>query len=148
MCIKYTQYVYILYSEFSEVNALKSEFCKMTKIHIGKKIKEVLDKSHFSVVAFAKQISISRDGANKIFKKERINTDLLQNISDVLEHDFFSYYSAEIHAAQDKKAEYGYATKAELHQVADAILKEIEKLREEIGAKPVTPVKKKRPTKK
>ena len=121
----------------------------MSKIHIGKKIKEVLDKSHFSVVAFAKAINISRDGANKIFKKERINTDLLQNISDVLGHDFFSYYSAAIQTTQDKKEQYGYATKAELHEVAGTILKEIEKLREEIGAKPAyPPVKKKRQLKK
>ncbi len=107
----------------------------MSKIHIGQKIREILDKSHFSVVDFAKSINITRDGAYKIFEKERINTALLQKISDVLEHDFFSYYTS-TPQTKENKGNYGYATRDELHQLTHTVqllVKEIEKLREEIG---------------
>lgn len=104
----------------------------MSKIHIGKKIREVLDKSHFSVVGFAKSINITRDGAYKIFEKERIDTALLQKISDVLEHDFFRHYST-TPAVKENKENYGYATKAELAEVFDSIKqlsKKIDELKE------------------
>ncbi len=110
----------------------------MSKVHIGKKIREVLDKSHYSVVEFAKSINITRDGAYKIFEKERINTALLQKISDVLEHDFFNYYTSTSPTAKENKGNYGYATKDELHQLThtvQALVKEIEKLREDLGTK-------------
>jgi hypothetical protein len=111
----------------------------MSKIHIGKKIREVLDKSHFSVVDFAKSINITRDGAYKIFEKERINTALLQKISDVLEHDFFDYYSIPTQTVKESKDNYGYATKNELQQLTNTVqslVKEIEKLRHELNATP------------
>jgi hypothetical protein len=118
----------------------------MSKIHIGNKIREVLDKSHFSVVGFAKSINITRDGAYKIFEKERINTALLQKISDVLEHDFFNYYSSSAQTVKENKGNYGYATKDELlnlTQTVKLLVKEIEKLREELSVNPKTsPVKK------
>ena len=106
----------------------------MAKIFIGKRIKEVLDKSPLSVVEFAKRISITRDGAYKIFEKERINTALLQKISDVLEHDFFSYYTSPS-TIKENKGNYGYATKDELQNLTDTVhllVKEIEKLRSDL----------------
>ena len=63
----------------------------MAKIHIGKKIREVVDKSAFTIVEFAKAINLSRDGAYKIFAKEYIDTDQLKKISETLQHDFFNY---------------------------------------------------------
>jgi hypothetical protein len=117
----------------------------MSKIHIGRKIREVLDKSPLSVVDFAKKISITRDGAYKIFEKERINTALLQKISDVLEHDFFSYYSSPAQTAGENAGNYGYATKDELQQLTNTVtllVKEIEKLRQELHSSPKASSKK------
>jgi hypothetical protein len=120
----------------------------MGKTNIGKKIKEVLDKSPLSVVEFAKRISITRDGAYKIFEKERINTALLQKISDVLEHDFFSYYTVATPNIKDNKGNYGYATKDELQNLTDTVqllVKEIEKLRQGLSSSPKTkPAKRKK----
>jgi hypothetical protein len=88
------------------------------KIHIGKKIKEVLDKTPMSVVDFAKRINLTRNGAYKVFEKETIDTGQLQTISKVLNHDFFAYYEGtEVSAFKEKKSEYGYATKDELEEV-------------------------------
>lgn len=123
----------------------------MSDIHIGKKIREVLDKSHFSVVEFAKKISITRDGAYKIFEKERINTALLQKISDVLEHDFFAYYTSPNSTVKENKANYGFATKDELEQLTHTVLtlvKEIEKLRNELKPIAKTATSKKTSSKK
>ena len=82
----------------------------MPKIHIGKKIREIVDGSALSIVAFAKSINLSRDGAYKIFAKEYIDTDQLKQISKVLQHDFFSYYSAGLPQAKDPESNYGLAT--------------------------------------
>jgi hypothetical protein len=88
------------------------------KIHIGKKIKEVLDKTPMSVVDFAKSINLTRNGAYKVFEKETIDTGQLQTISKVLHHDFFAYYeSIELSGFKENKSDYGYATKTELEDV-------------------------------
>jgi hypothetical protein len=89
----------------------------MSKVHIGKKIKEVLDKSPMSAVDFAKKINLTRDGAYKIFDKESIATDQLQKISSVLNHDFFTYYQTKQNFAADKNTQYGFATKEEVSEI-------------------------------
>ena len=79
----------------------------MSKIHIGKKIREVVDKSTLTIVEFARSINLSRDGAYKIFAKEYIDTGQLKKISKVLKHDFFSYYSAELPELKEPPGLYG-----------------------------------------
>lgn len=94
------------------------------KIHIGKKIKEVLDKTPMSVVDFAKSINLTRNGAYKVFEKETIDTGQLLSICKVLDHDFFAYYEgAEVSAFKENKSDYGYATKTELEDVKYTMLK-------------------------
>lgn len=88
----------------------------MSKIHIGKKIREVVDSSALTIVEFARSINLSRDGAYKIFAKEYIDTDQLKQISKVLQHDFFSYYSAGLSLAKDPENTYGLAT---THDIED-----------------------------
>ncbi len=85
----------------------------MAKVHIGKKIKEVLVESKFSVIEFAEKISRTRDVVYKIFAKENIDTGLLQKISQVLEHDFFSYYSHELPIVKEP-GKVGYTKKTDL----------------------------------
>jgi len=94
-----------------------------SKIHIGKKIREVLGNSPMSVVDFAKSINLTRNGAYKVFDKETIDTGQLQIISKVLNHDFFRYY--ENHPLQtfnDTKADYGFATHAEVNSLTEAVI--------------------------
>ena len=116
------------------------------KVHIGKKIKEVLDQMRFRKTEFADMINISRTVVYDIFKRETIDTGLLQTISNVLKHDFFSYYDQpDTSQIKDSKTEYGYATKSELLEVAQSVkllTEEIEKLREEMPKKKAAPKKK------
>ena len=86
----------------------------MAKVHIGKRIKEVVDKSPITVTDFAASINRSRAIAYKIFKRETIDLGLLQKIGSVLNHDFFSYYSNELPMVKEEKS--GYGKKAELEE--------------------------------
>ena len=105
--------------------AESGNFAVMSKvqIHIGKKIREVLDKTPISVVDFAKSINLTRNGAYKVFEKETIDTGQLQTIGKVLNHDFFAYYEQSPSTAKETNPEYGYATKAEMADLAHMILK-------------------------
>lgn len=107
-------------------------------IHIGKKIKEVLDKSPMSVVDFAKSINLTRNGAYKVFEKETIDTGQLQAISKVLNHDFFAYYEGgTLTFTKEIKLDYGFATKTEVADLTEAVLrltKIIERIEESLPA--------------
>lgn len=98
----------------------------MAKVHIGKKIKEVLGESKFSVIEFAEKISRTRDVVYKIFAKENIDTGLLQKISYVLEHDFFSYYSHELPIIKEP-GKVGYTKKVDLISTMGDELKAMKK---------------------
>jgi transcriptional regulator with XRE-family HTH domain len=69
------------------------EFCNMNEIHIGEKIKNVLDSSDISVSDFARKINKSRGNVYSIFSRATIDTNLLLKISTVLEYDFFILFS-------------------------------------------------------
>jgi len=105
----------------------------MAHVHIGRKIREVLDRSPMSITDFASEINRTRDVAYKIFAKDHIDTSLLQKISKVLNHDFFSYFSAGLSLVKEREQLYGYATREEVRSLTEtvqALAREIEKLRE------------------
>lgn len=64
-------------------------------MHIGKRIKEVLDKQGMSATWLAEQIPCERSNVYNIFRREGIGIDLLYVISSILNHDFFSELSEE-----------------------------------------------------
>lgn len=108
----------------------------MSKVHIGKKIKEVWRKSRLKGTEFASLINRDRQVIYDIFKRESIDTELLKQISTVLNHDFFAYYSQQSFAqTREIKPEYGYATKEELQHVTmalQALTLQIEQLAESL----------------
>ena len=73
------------------------------KVHIGKKIKEAVDKSGMTVTEFAEKINYSRRNIYSIFSKESIDTQLLLKIGKVLDQDFFNHF------ANAKKQDFNYA---------------------------------------
>lgn len=111
----------------------------MSKLHIGKKIKEVWRRSRLKGTEFATAINRDRQVIYDIFKRESIDTELLQNISKVLNHDFFSYYSNETMLVKEPKDKFGFATKEELVQSNRELMifmrNEFAKLREELSLK-------------
>jgi hypothetical protein len=106
----------------------------MAQLHIGKKIKEVLGQSRFTVIEFAEKINRTRDVVYKIFAKENIDTGLLQKISQVLEHDFFSYYSSELPIVKEP-GKVGYTKKTDLINSLGEELKNFKKKMNEIEEK-------------
>ncbi len=63
--------------------------------HIGKLIKEELDRQERTPAWLARKINCERPNVYYIFRQQSINTDLLMQISRALNVDFFQYYSDE-----------------------------------------------------
>ena len=92
----------------------------MAKVHIGKKIKEVWKQSRLKGTEFAASINKDRQVIYDIFKRETIDTGLLQKISKVLGHDFFCYYNITLPlTANEEKAAYG--AKAEIQRLEEEL---------------------------
>ena len=68
----------------------------LTNMHIGQKIKEVMQLRHRSVIWVAQQIACERTNVYNIFAREDISTGLLRQLSIILEYDFFKDLSADI----------------------------------------------------
>ncbi len=62
-------------------------------VSIGEKIKEITERRGMSKSELGRRLNMSPTNVHKIFKRETIDTGLLQKISDVLEYNFFIYYS-------------------------------------------------------
>ena len=65
-------------------------------IHIGKIIKTELHRQDRPVTWFANKLYCDRTNVYSIFKRKSIDTELLLRISQILNHDFFSYYISEL----------------------------------------------------
>lgn len=65
-------------------------------MHIGKLIREQIEKQGITVVWFSEQLSCSRTNIYKIFEKSSIDTSLLVRISIILQYNFFNVYSDEL----------------------------------------------------
>lgn len=71
-------------------------------MHIGNRIKEVLDERKQRACWLAEQIPCERSNIYHIFKRHDISVELLRTISLVLDHDFFAELSVELQ--QEMKA--------------------------------------------
>ncbi len=67
----------------------------MRPMHIGQKIKKVLEQRHKPVTWLAKEINCERTNVYNIFSRKDISTGLLQKIGLILEYDFFKDLSEE-----------------------------------------------------
>lgn len=64
-------------------------------MHIGKRIKEVLEQRQKPVTWLAKEINCERTNVYNIFARKDINTALLAKIGIILEYNFFKEFSDE-----------------------------------------------------
>lgn len=64
-------------------------------MHIGQRIKEVLDERKKPVTWLAREINCERTNVYNIFSRKDISTGLLQRISTILNYDFFKELSLE-----------------------------------------------------
>ncbi|MBR1933118.1 MAG: XRE family transcriptional regulator [Prevotella sp.] len=67
-------------------------------MHIGLRIKEVMEQKHRSVVWLARQIECERTNIYNVFAREDVNTKLLRQLCVILEHDFFKELSKDVFA--------------------------------------------------
>jgi 4-diphosphocytidyl-2C-methyl-D-erythritol kinase len=67
-------------------------------MHIGERIKEIMELKHRSVVWVARQIDCERTNVYNIFARKDINTNLLRQLCIILEHDFFKELSKDTFA--------------------------------------------------
>ncbi len=62
---------------------------KVREVHIGNRIKAVLKEQGRTTVWLAKQIPCTPNHLYKVYANASINTDLLKNISNILDYNFF-----------------------------------------------------------
>ena len=65
-------------------------------IHIGSLIEQELRRQDRSVTWFARELRCDRTNIYKVFKKKSIDTKLLEDISVILQHNFFLDYAEEV----------------------------------------------------
>ena len=118
----------------------------MAGIHIGKKIKEALDRSHLTVVDFAEKINSTRGNVYDIFKRSTIDTGLLQKIAKVLGINIRDFFEENLSSVGEEH-KYGYASKEEVESLARQIhilSEKIEKLSQRVvGKAQIKKIKKK-----
>jgi len=61
-------------------------------VHIGQKIRKIVNEQKIPVKEFASKINKSRTVVYNIFERKTIDTGLIDNIGDALKHNFFQYY--------------------------------------------------------
>ena len=65
-------------------------------MHIGSLIEQELRRQDWSVTWLASELHCDRTNVYKVFKKKSIDTQLLENISVILRHNFFLDYADEV----------------------------------------------------
>ena len=65
-------------------------------IHIGSLIEQELRRQDWSVTWFAGKLHCGRTNVYKVFKKKSIDTKLLEDISVILQHNFFLDYAEDV----------------------------------------------------
>jgi hypothetical protein len=65
------------------------------KIHIGSLIKSEVQHCGITYSEFARRIGIHRQNIErKVFKQQGLDTELLIQISEILDFDFFKYFKS------------------------------------------------------
>ena len=77
-------------------------------VHIGQKIRKVVNEQRIPVKEFASKINKSRTVVYNIFERQTIDTGLLINIGSALKHNFFLHYvdDNEFSAVKDENQAY------------------------------------------
>jgi hypothetical protein len=70
-------------------------------VHIGEEIRKELHRQERTISWFARKLFCDRSNVYDIFKRKSIDTDLLMRISNILEYDFFSYYTDSLKEKKD-----------------------------------------------
>ena len=83
-----------------------NELERNTIMHVGERIKEVLDEQGRSASWLASKIPCERTNMYDIFKREDVSVALLFKVSYILGHDFFLEISDELRSSQIEASPY------------------------------------------
>lgn len=102
-------------------------------LHIGKLIRQHLEEVGMTKSEFARRISTSPQNIYGIFKRKSCDTELLRDISRVLNFDFFQYYSTSALVTDEKSGagKGSVVTAMDLKRELDNAKKELDILRSE-----------------
>ena len=68
----------------------------INRLNIGEEVRKKVDENGLSKAKFAELLGIARQNIEKtVFQKHSLDTDLLCNISEVLNCNFFDYYKSD-----------------------------------------------------
>jgi len=102
----------------------------MMHIHIGEKIKARANELRIGPTELAKMINTSKQNVYGIYKRESIDTELLQTISRALKLDFFCYFfDPKLPIAEEDLPKYYPRNK----QRADPAVEELAMVRKELA---------------
>ncbi len=68
----------------------------MSDVIIGKVIEEELRRQERTVVWLSRRLSCNRTNVYKLFNRSSIDAELLLKISNILNTNFFSYYTSRL----------------------------------------------------
>lgn len=107
-------------------------------VHIGAKIKSVVEQRGITKSELSRRLNMSTTNIHKIFKRESIDTSLLQKLSTELEYNFFGLYSSTPDIASEPLAPYHSVSELqnEINQLRkeNSLLQEINQLlKEKLG---------------
>ena len=69
---------------------------KINRLNIGQEVRKKVEESGMSKAKFAELLGVARQNIEKtVFQKCSLDTDLLCNISEVLNCNFFDYYKSD-----------------------------------------------------
>lgn len=100
--------------------------------HIGKIIRQRLEETGMNKSEFARRINTTPQNIYGIFKRKSLDTDLLKEISQVLEYDFFQYYSQFAFMAKEDGSPYGPKGKGYEHKTVSELCQELKMCQDEL----------------
>ncbi len=75
-------------------------------MHVGKRIKEVMEEQGRSASWLASKIPCERTNMYDVFKRKDLSVGLLYKVSVILDHDFFLEISDELRNSQRETSPY------------------------------------------
>ena len=90
---------------------------------------------------FGHLIGLSRPGVQKLYPKDFLDTELLQKISQALDHDFFADISRDLGMVQEGEEKIGFATREDVGHIT-LLLEKMNRRLEELENKLQPAIKK------
>ena len=95
----------------------------MANVAIGKQIQAVVKKRGMKVEELAKRLNVSKPNIYDIYRRNSIDTGLLERLCKVLDHNFFEQYAHKYRTQHERDSyEYVVRDKDELYQLVKAKL--------------------------